>query len=300
MHPGIRNEVVAFVGEFCGTFLFLFSSLTALQTALDRNSAALDVIANEPDGALAAAATAARPDISTLLYVSMAFGFSLMVNCWIFYRVSGGMFNPAVSFALFLAGAITPVRLAVVFPAQLIASIASSWLLEALLPGDLTVGSGLPDSVSAVRGMFIEMMLTLQLVMTILMLAVEKHKASYIAPIGIGLALFLAHLSGVYFSSASLNPVRSFGPATIQGFPTYHWIYWVGPFVGATLATAIWKLLTLMDFETSNPGQDFDELESSMFNPPKPASGKEDVKRPIVNGWKQDTKEAGSGTVGTP
>ena len=97
MHPGIRNEVVAFLGEFCGTFLFLFSAFTALQTALDRNSAALDVIAIEPDDALAAAAAAARPDISTLLYVSMAFGFSLMVNCWIFYRVSGGMFNPAVS-----------------------------------------------------------------------------------------------------------------------------------------------------------------------------------------------------------
>ena len=207
-----------------------------------------------------------------------------------------------VSFALLLAGAITPVRLAVVVPAQLIASIASSWLLEALLPGDLTVGSGLPESVSAVRGLFIEVVLTLQLVMTILMLAVEKHKASYIAPIGIGLSLFLAHLAGVFFSSASLNPVRSFGPATVQGFPTYHWIYWVGPFVGATLATAIWKVLTLMHFETSNPGQDFDELESGLFNPPKSASGREDVKRPIVNGWRQDTKDAvaGSGTVGTP
>ena len=35
-------------------------------------------------------------DPSILLYVALSFGFSLAVNVWIFFRVSGGMFNPAV------------------------------------------------------------------------------------------------------------------------------------------------------------------------------------------------------------
>jgi aquaporin related protein len=44
------------------------------------------------------------------------------------------------------------------------------------------------------------MFLTAELVFTIFMLAAEKHKATFIAPIGIGLALFVAELSGVYFT----------------------------------------------------------------------------------------------------
>ena len=31
-----------------------------------------------------------------LLYIALSFGFSLAVNVWIFFRVSGGLFNPAV------------------------------------------------------------------------------------------------------------------------------------------------------------------------------------------------------------
>jgi aquaporin related protein len=37
------------------------------------------------------------PNTSVLLYISLIFGFSLMVCVWVFFRVSGGLFNPAVS-----------------------------------------------------------------------------------------------------------------------------------------------------------------------------------------------------------
>lgn len=37
------------------------------------------------------------PNTSVLLYISLIFGFSLMVSVWVFFRVSGGLFNPAVS-----------------------------------------------------------------------------------------------------------------------------------------------------------------------------------------------------------
>ena len=36
------------------------------------------------------------PNPAQLLYISLSFGFSLAVNAWIFFRVSGGLFNPAV------------------------------------------------------------------------------------------------------------------------------------------------------------------------------------------------------------
>ena len=40
------------------------------------------------------------------------------------------------------------------------------------------------------------MMLTAQLILAILMLAVEKHRATFLALLGIGLALFAGHLLG--------------------------------------------------------------------------------------------------------
>lgn len=36
------------------------------------------------------------------LYIALCFGFSLVVNAWIFYRISGGLFNPAVSLSIFV------------------------------------------------------------------------------------------------------------------------------------------------------------------------------------------------------
>ena len=70
------------------------------------------------------------------------------------------------------------------------------------------------------------MFLTAELILAILMLAVEKHKATFVAPVGIGLALFICHLAGIYYTGASMNPARSFGPqVVIHDFPGYHWIY---------------------------------------------------------------------------
>jgi aquaporin related protein len=58
------------------------------------------------------------------------------------------------------------------------------------------------------------------------MLANEKHKATFMAPIGIGLALFIAEMVGVYYTGGSLNPARSFGPCVVSGvWDQEHWIY---------------------------------------------------------------------------
>lgn len=49
----------------------------------------------------------------------------------------------------------------------------------------------------------IEMFLTAQLVITIFLLAAEKHKGTFLAPVGIGLSLFIAELSGVFFTGGN-------------------------------------------------------------------------------------------------
>lgn len=89
------------------------------------------------------------------------------------------------------------------------------------------------------------------------MLAAEKSKDTFIAPIGIGLALFIVEIAGIYYTGASVNPARSFGPCVVgANFQTYHWIYWLGPVLGACLAAGYYHFVKLFNYEDANPGQD--------------------------------------------
>lgn len=82
MRDRVRNALVIVLGEFCGTFMFLLLAFIGAQTALVTNSF------TDPTAPLLP---------FSLMYIAASFGTALAVNVWIFYRVSGGMFNPAVS-----------------------------------------------------------------------------------------------------------------------------------------------------------------------------------------------------------
>ena len=74
---------MAMTGEFVGTFMFLYFAEGATQVA--------NVVATKEETTLVG-----------LLYIACAFGFSLATTAWVFYRVSGGLFNPAVSSPFYL------------------------------------------------------------------------------------------------------------------------------------------------------------------------------------------------------
>lgn len=64
-------------GEFVGTTMFLFFAFGGTQ------------IANT-------LTPSDSPSLTQLSYISLSFGLSLAVTAWTFYRISGGLFNPAV------------------------------------------------------------------------------------------------------------------------------------------------------------------------------------------------------------
>lgn len=106
---------------------------------------------------------------------------------------------------MLLIGARSPILAVIDVCAQLVGAITASGIVEVLFPGKLEVTTTLSKETSLAQGVFIEALLTAVLVFTIFMLAAEKHKATFIAPIGIGLALFVCELSGVYFTGGTCH-----------------------------------------------------------------------------------------------
>ena len=87
MNSEFKNLFVAAIGEWVGTTLFLFFAFAGTQVA--------NAHSRTSDESTTTNATAGFSPI-VMLYISVSFGFSLMVNVWIFFRISGGLFNPAV------------------------------------------------------------------------------------------------------------------------------------------------------------------------------------------------------------
>lgn len=153
-----------------------------------------------------------------------------------------------------LIGAITWVRGILLFVTQMIGGIIAAALVRVLFHGELNVSTTLSSGTTIAQGVIIEMLLTAQLVFTIFMLAAEKHQGNFIAPVGIGISLFVSELVGVFWTGGSLNPARSFGPAVaIAKFRHTQWIYWVGPLAGSCFAVVLYKLIKALEYETANP-----------------------------------------------
>lgn len=127
-----RTDRSQAIGEFLGTFLFLFFSFAGAQ------------VANEAEASTGS--DAPTPSIGALLYISLSFGFSLAVCAWVFFRISGGLFNPAVTLALTLIGCLTYTRAAVVIIAQLVGAITSAGIVKVLFPEVCLLPSLLGDS----------------------------------------------------------------------------------------------------------------------------------------------------------
>jgi aquaporin related protein len=235
----LRDDAFAALLEFVGTVFFLLLGLGGIQAATEE-------VASGSGGST----------IEEVLYISTCMGFSLLVSAWLFFRVTGGLFNPNISLALLLVGVIRPVRFVLYCVAQMLGAVAASGLVLALTPGPLAVNTVLGSNINPVQGVFIEMFITAALVLSVLMLAAEKHRATPFAPIGIGLTLFASHLWAVFYTGAAMNTARSFGPAAVTGFPySKHWVYWVGPFLGSFLGATFYSLLKHYRYWTLTPDQ---------------------------------------------
>ncbi|MGB2695874.1 MAG: MIP family channel protein [Dehalococcoidia bacterium] len=194
----------------------------------------------------------AVPGVGLIIAVAIAHGLGILLAVSATAGISGGHINPAVTFAMVLTGR-TKISTGVLYvAAQLVAATFAVLLIKAVISGPYQSGLGvhglssvLEDNVGngSGAGLLVEGVLTFFLVYVVYATAVDPKGPRNLAPAAIGLVIMADHFVGIPLTGASMNPARSFGPAMVAQNWADHWVYWIGPLVGAAVAAAVYELV---------------------------------------------------------
>ena len=181
--------------------------------------------------------------------VGLAFGIAIVVMVYAFGRISGGHFNPAVSFGAALGGRISWKEAGTYMGAQLAGAIVGALVLVLiLLAGD--TGFEIGDDALGANGfgdrggldlggaLIIEIVMTAIFVLVILAVTDTRNEHPALAPLAIGLALAAIHFASMGATGTSVNPARSIGPALFAGGDAIAqlWLFILAPLAGAAIA----------------------------------------------------------------
>ena len=184
--------------------------------------------------------------------VSLAFGLTVLTMAFAVGHISGGHFNPAVSFGLWSAGKFETKELVPYIAAQVIGGTVGALVLYMIASGQAGFEAGgfasngfgelSPGKYNLTSVVITEVVMTFMFLFIILGATDEKAPAGF-APIAIGLGLTLIHLISIPVSNTSLNPARSTAAALFADTAALGqlWVFWVAPIVGAILAGMVWK-----------------------------------------------------------
>lgn len=199
-------------------------------------------------------------DLSTVVGTAMAFGLSVIAMAYTIGGISGCHINPAITLGVFLSKRMSGKDALMYIIFQVIGGLLGAAILYALVTSAGTdfalAGAGLGSNdlqsgVSVAGGLIAEIVFTCVFVLVVLgATASDNESTGKFAGLAIGLSLILVHLVCIRYTGTSVNPARSFGPALfaqLAGGPATAlsnlWIFIVGPFAGAVLASCIWKVI---------------------------------------------------------
>lgn len=231
--PSRANKLVA---EAIGTFVLVFGSIS---TALF----ASDFGASENGTSLGVG----------FLGVSLAFGLTLMAAIYAWGPISGGHFNPAVTFGLAAAGRFSWKEVPGYVIAQIVGGAVGTtmivliglfgtdgWLSAAQDGGFASNGFGehSPGGFGLGSAIVAEILFTAVFVMVILGVTHAKRGATGFAGLAIGLTLAFIHLASIPIDNTSVNPARSIATAIYGGGDALLqlWVFILFPLVGGLLA----------------------------------------------------------------
>jgi MIP family channel proteins len=223
---GVASTPAIFVAEFIGTFILTFIGAGSILQS-----------------------TAMGAGGFGLLGIALAHGLALSIAISATGAISGGHINPAVTIALFVGGKVRSGLVPVYIIAQCLGSFVGALLLKAIFPADIVAAAGLgtPAPAAGVSfGMvvFVETILTFLLAFAVWGTAVDP-RSPRIGGFGIGLTVLIDILVGGPITGAAMNPARVLGPALAGGGWDAHAAYWIGPILGACIASLLYKQFLL-------------------------------------------------------
>lgn len=198
-----------------------------------------------------------------LLGVALAFGLTVLTMAYAVGHISGGHFNPAVTFGLLVGGRFSVRELVPYIIAQLGGAIGAATILWIILDGAgafSTEGAGafasnfydMPGyfdrSYSVLAAFLTEFVLT-AFFLIIILGATDRWANGKFAGIAIGLALTLIHLISIPITNTSVNPARSTSQAIFVGGIALQqlWLFWLAPVAGGITGGLIYRFLLQKD-----------------------------------------------------
>lgn len=206
------------LAEFLGTFALVFCGTGAI------------VINQETNGAV------------THVGVAITFGLIVMAMIYSLGDISGAHLNPAVTIAFAIARKFSIKEVPPYIISQLAGALFGSVALKFLFPGNETLGATLPAG-SAIQSFVLEFILTFFLMFVIINVATGSKEQGMFAGLAIGSTVLLEAMFAGPVSGASMNPVRSIGPAIISGHVQHLWVYIIAPVCGAAFAIPVCRIL---------------------------------------------------------
>jgi aquaporin NIP len=174
--------------------------------------------------------------------VAIAFGLVIMAMIYAVGHISGAHLNGAVTLAFALTRHFPWPRAAAYWAAQLAGAIAAAALLRASLGDIAHLGATFPSGSDA-QSFVWEVVMSAFLMSVIMAVATDTRAVGEAAAIAVGGTVGLDAMFGGPISGASLNPMRSAGPAIVSGDLTSLWIYLVAPPLGAALGALVYQFI---------------------------------------------------------
>lgn len=177
----------------------------------------------------------------------VAIGFALAVMVYAGGPISGGHYNPAVSLAAMMRGALPSNQLLPYWVAQLAGALIAAVAVNQLLGVALHVAPSADSSM--LRAISGEVLYTFALAYVVLHTATVKSTAgnSYFG-LAIGSTVMVGAFSMGGISGGAFNPAVGLGPAVFElvtgkGPSSMAWVvYSVGPLLGGALAATVFKI----------------------------------------------------------
>jgi aquaporin Z len=158
--------------------------------------------------------------------------------------VSGAHLNPAVSLAFAVRGDFPWKRVPGYIITQLVGATLACLFLLAVFGNVQHLGATLPGpGYHDWQAFLMEIALTGGLLSVILGTASAAQNVGAIGALGVGGYIALAGLWAAPVSGTSMNPARSFGPASVSGDWSAYWVYVAGPLIGAAIAVGCATIL---------------------------------------------------------